>query len=215
MRIAAALAVALAIAFAVMQRDASGPQGEGPQGRAPRMAADAGVPRRRPAGPVLLGTDPPGKLRPSPPSDAGVAGIDAGPTAVEREVQQLRARVDALERERGQVQQQSQQLDEVVRQLQQLRTQIADSEAQKKAADQQQAARREQVQSGVNALYQAQSMLASGNSAVDDQLAQAQAGFPPQAQRDLAAARAALQNHDLSAARAYVSAAIADAQQER
>src|SRR5437773_12430209 len=74
-------------------------QADAPQGRAPRGRADAGSPRQ---GPVLLGTDPPGKLKASPPSDAGVtAQADAGVDAVRAEVQQLRPRVDALERERA------------------------------------------------------------------------------------------------------------------
>jgi hypothetical protein len=58
-------------------------------------------------------------------------------------------------------------------------------------------------------------MLAGGNASIDDQLAQARGAFPPQAQRDIDAARTALQNRDLSAARAYLSAAISDAQQGR
>lgn len=175
------------------------------------------APRSRPdGGPVLLGTDPPGKLRPSPPDDGGtVARLDAGPDAVHVELMQLRARVDALERERAQMQQQSQQLADIARQLQEIRSQIADAESQRQAAERQQAARREQLQSGVSALYQAQSMLAGGNASIDDQLAQARGAFPPQAQRDIDAARTALQNRDLSAARAYLSAAISDAQQGR
>jgi len=172
-------------------------------------------PRGRPdGGPLLLGTDPPGKLRPSPPTDAGPsAPVDAGPDPVQAELQQLRGRVDALERERAQLQQQSQQLSEIARQLEEIRSQIGDAEARRQAGEQQQAARREQIQAGVSALYQAQSMLAAGESSIDDQIAQAQTAFPPQAQRDLDYARTALQNRDLAQARAYLSAAISDAQQ--
>ena len=46
-------------------------------------------------------------------------------------------------------------------------------------------------------------------------LSQAQGAFPPQAQRDIDYARTALQNRDLAAARSYLNAAIADAQQGR
>src|SRR6266853_2657229 len=82
-------------------------QGNPPQGRTPRGRADAGSPRQ---GPILLGTDPPGRLKPSPPIDAGPAAqTDAGVDAVRAELLQLRARIDALERERAQLQQQSQQ----------------------------------------------------------------------------------------------------------
>ncbi|MCA1829585.1 MAG: hypothetical protein ABR567_12020 [Myxococcales bacterium] len=198
MRVLAAAAAGIAASLLVRQP---------PEGRRP--------PRGRPdAGPVLLGTDPPGKLRPSPPFDAGTsAQADAGVDAVHAEILQLRARVDALERERAQLQQQSQQLSEIARQLQDLRSQLADADSRRQAAEQQQAARREQLQVGVSALYQAQSMLAGGNSSIDDQLAQAQGSFPPQAQRDIDSARTALQNRDLAAARAYLSAAISDAQQ--
>lgn len=205
MRISVAVICALAVAIALAQ-------GGGPQGRSPRGAADAGTPRPRTPTPILLGTDPPGKLRPWP-SDAGpVAQVDAGPSEAQRELQQLRSRVEALERESAQLQQQTQQFQEVARQLQALRAQIADGEDRRQAAEQQQAAGREQLQAGVNALYQAQSMLAGGNASVDDQLSQAQAAFPPQAQREIHAARTALQNRDLSAARSYLSAAIAAAQ---
>jgi hypothetical protein len=182
--------------------------GQAPEGRRPpRGRADAGT------GPILLGTDPPGKLRPF--GDAGVAHLDAGVDAVQAELLQLRMRVEALERERTLSQQQTQQLSEIARQLQDLRSQLADSDVRRQAADQQQAAQREQLQAGVSAIYQAQSMLAYGNASIEDQLAQAQGAFPPQAQRDIDAARTALRNHDLSAARSFLSAAIADAQMGR
>src|SRR5947209_19309581 len=103
MRVLAATAIAIAAAALLGQASV-------PQGRPPRGRADAGSPRQ---GPVYLGTDPPGRLKPSPPApDAGVTGIDAGVDAVHAELLQLRSRVDALERERAQLQQQSQQLSE-------------------------------------------------------------------------------------------------------
>jgi hypothetical protein len=208
MRIAAALSLAVGIAAALSQHS---------QGRRASGPADGGSPRsKRDAGqkPILLGTDPPGRLRPWP--DAGpVAQVDAGVPAVERELSALRLRVDALERERAQLQQQSQQLSQVVQELQDLRAQLAQGEQRKEADAQQQAARRDALQAGISSLQQAQYALAGGDSAVDDQLAQAQGSFPPQAQKDIEAARTALRNRDLSQARAYLSAAIADAQQGR
>ena len=180
-----------------------------PEARTPRRTRpDAG------AGPVRLGPDPPGKLRPSAPSDGGtIAQVDAGPTPTEIELQQLRSRVDALERERAVLEEQTQQLSRITQQLQQLRAQLADAEAARQDEARQQSARREQLQGGVNALYAAQNMLAGGNFSVEDQLSQAQGSFPPQAQRDIEAARAAIQNRDLSQARTYLNAAISDAQQ--
>lgn len=211
MRIAAALTIALGVAAALAQT----PE---PQGRAARSAPDAGPKRARsnPNGPVYLGTDPPGRLRPEP-ADAGVARVqDAGPSALELEVQQLRARVETLERERSQAQQQqSQQLDEIARQLQQLRGELSDTDSRRQASEQQRVAQRQALDSGVSALHQAQSLLAGGNASVDAQLSQAEASFPQEARRNIGYAREALRNHDLSAARAYIDSAIVDAQQGR
>jgi colicin import membrane protein len=167
--------------------------------------------------PILLGTDPPGKLRPNPPAaDGGVeAQRDAGVEAVQRELQQLRARIDALERERTQAQQNARQLDQVVQELQQLRQQVADAEARRQAAEEQQQAQRASMQTAVDSLYAAQQRLAGGDSAIEAQLDQAQSAFTGQAQRDIQAARVALRNRDLAAARALLSAAINHAQAGR
>jgi len=181
--------------------------------------AGSGAPRRKlrsraDAGPMLLGTDPPGSLRPASPSDGGVAQQDAGPDELRRELQALRGRVDALERERALAQGQSQQLEQIVRELRELRGQISAAEAQKQAQQEQKAVRYAQVQDTINTLYLAQQRLASGDSDIGAALEQAQAVFSGQAQRDIAAARQALQNRDLAAARAYLVAAISDAQRD-
>ena len=180
-----------------------------PPSRAPRGRADAG--------PVLLGTDPPGRLRPTPPSpDAGTTSQhDGGVDDVHRELQQLRARLEALEQERAQAQQNAQQLQQLVQEVQQLRQRIADAEAQRQVAEQERETRRASVQSAVDALYTAQQRLAGGNGSIETELEQAQSAFTGQAQRDIEAARAALRNRDLSAARALLSAAISDAQAGR
>ena len=207
MRIFAALGLAVAAALA---------QGAtGPQARSGRGAADGGTSRVRTPGPIFLGTDPPGKLRPQRDGADGGTAVQriAASDEVQRELQQLRARVAALEQERGQIEQQAQQLAEVARQLQELRGQIAEGEQRKAAAQRQERAQLEQRNAGLSALQQAQVALAGGDAAVEDQLAQAQASFPPQAQRDIEAARAALRNRDLSAARAYLGAAAQHAQQ--
>ena len=209
MRIFASLVAALSVAAAFAQKSTR------PQGRSGRGAPDGGVSRVRTPGPIFLGTDPPGKLRSQRAESDGGAPVPriAAPDDVQRELQQLRLRVDALERERGQLQQQSQQLGEVMRQLQDLRRQLAEGEQRKQSALQQERAQQEQRESSLGALQRAQAALASGDSAVEDQLTQAQASLPPLAQRDLEAARTALRNRDLSAARAYIGAAMQHAQQ--
>ena len=208
MRIFTSLAVALSVAAALADAPRT-------QGRSGRGQADGGTSRVRTPGPFLLGTDPPGKLRPQrAEADAGtpVPRIAAS-DEVQRELQQLRARVEALEQGRTQLQQQSQQLGDLTRQVQALRAQLAEGEQRKAAAQEQAQAQREQRESGVSALQQVQAALAGGDSAVEDQLARAQATFPPQAQRDIDYARTALRNRDLSAARAWLSSAVQHAQQ--
>lgn len=174
-------------------------------------------PRARPdGGPILLGTDPPGRLRPATPSaDAGVVQRDAGPDEVHQELQVLRARVDALERERAQSQQTAEQLQQLTTEVQQLRQQIADGDAQRQAAEQEREAGRASVQSAVDALYGAQQKMMGGNASIESELDQAQATFTGKARRDVEAARAALQNRDLAAARSFLSRAIVDAQAGR
>src|SRR5438105_4414248 len=129
--------------------------------------ARPGTPARRArsradGGTVLLGTDPPGRLRPAPPAaDGGILGAaDAGPDATQRQIGDLRARVDALEKQLAQSQQQGQQLQEIAAQMQQLRQQIADAEARRQAEEQQRAAQRQQLQSAIDGLTQAQYALA-------------------------------------------------------
>lgn len=200
-------AVAGCAAAALAQADG------GTRRRPARHRADAGVTRQKP---VLLGTDPPGKLSPPDASaDGGVAVADAGPDEVHRELQQLRARVELLERERAQTQQSAGQLQQITQELQELRRQVADAEAQRQAEVEQAQARRASVQSAVDALYGAQAQMAGGGYDVDAQLSRAEAIFTGDAQRNVRLARMALQNRDLSAARAYLSAAIAAAQQGR
>jgi hypothetical protein len=202
------LGIVPAIMFAFVMAQAS------PAARSKRGRADAGP--RADAGerPLLLGTDPPGRLRPAlPPPDGGAsADHDAGPDDVRRELQQLRARLEALEQERAHAQQISQQLQQVTQEVQQVRQQIADAEARRQLEEQQREERQIQVQSGLDSLYVAQQRLAAGDSNIESELARAQAAFTGQAQRDVEAARMAVQNRDLARARAMLSAAIFHAQ---
>jgi len=185
-----------------------------PAARPKRGRADAGA--RADAGerPLLLGTDPPGRLRPTQPPPDGGASLerDAGPDDVHRELQQLRARLDALEQERAHAQQVSQQLQQLTLEVQQIRQQIADAEARRQLEEQQREERQGLVQSGLDALYAAQQRLAAGDASIDSELSRAQAAFTGQAQRDVEAARMAVQNRDLARARAMLSAAIFHAQ---
>jgi TolA-binding protein len=188
-----------------------------PAARPKRGRADAGA--RADAGerPLLLGTDPPGRLRPTPAPPDGGASVerDAGPDDVQRELQQLRARLDALEQERAHAQQLSQQLQQLTLEVQQIRQQIADAEARRQLEEQQREERQGLVQSGLDALYGAQQRLAAGDWSIESELSRAQAAFTGQAQRDVEAARMAVQNRDLARARALLSAAILHAQAGR
>src|SRR5882762_3304575 len=121
-------------------------------------------------------------------------------------------RADAVERERTQAQQVSQQLQQLTLEVQQIRQQIADAEARRQAEEQQREERQALVQSGLDALYAAQQRLAAGDASIDSELSRAQAAFTGQAQRDVEAARMAVQNRDLARARAMLSAAIFHAQ---
>jgi hypothetical protein len=206
-RILSAAILGCAAAAALAQADGGTPA------RPKRGSADAGVRRQKP---ILLGTDPPGRLRPNDPApDAGAARTDPAREELRREIQQLRARLDALERERGQSQETAQQLQQITSELQQLRQQSADAEARRQEAADQQQARASSVESAVNGLYAAQSALATGSYGIDAQLSQAETAFTGQARRDVQAARVAVQNHDLQAARAYLAAAISEAQRGR
>jgi len=188
-----------------------------PAARPKRGRADAGA--RADAGerPLLLGTDPPGRLRPTsaPPDGGASAERDAGPDDVHRELQQLRARLDALEQERSQAQQVSQQLQQLTLDVQQIRQQIADAEARRQLEEQQREERQTLVQSGLDAVYAAQQRLAAGDPSIESELSRAQATFTGQAQRDVEAARMAVQNRDLARARALLNAAILHAQAGR
>lgn len=189
-----------------------------PPTRTPRERRDGGVRRRADAGdrPIILGTDPPGRLRVPPAApDAGVAERDAGPDEVHRELQALRARIDALEQERARAQQTAEALQQLNSQVQLMRQQLADAEARRVAEEQQREAQRANVQAAVDALASAQQRLMTGDYGIDAELDRAQATFTGQAQRDVQAARVALQNRDLARARAFLNAAILDAQAGR
>jgi predicted nucleic acid-binding Zn-ribbon protein len=144
-----------------------------------------------------------------------LAKLDAGPDEVHRQLQALQARLDALERDRAQGQQQAELLQQLVGEMRDLRAQIADADGRRRATEQDRAARQAQVQSAVSGLQNAQYRLMIGDGSVDAELDQAASAFSGPARRDVEAARRALQNRDLAQARAYLAAAISDAAQER
>jgi chromosome segregation ATPase len=132
---------------------------------------------------------------------------------LEQEMADLRARAAALEGQLRQAQEQARGLPELRQQVADLRSQIAAEAARKAQAEEQQAARREQVESAVSALFSAEQVLARGDPAVGAALDDAERNLGGQAGRDVAAARLALQNHDLAQARYFLGIAIAHARQ--
>jgi TolA-binding protein len=179
--------------------------------RSSRGRADAG----RDAGdrPVLLGTDPPGRLRPASATDGGIdGGADAGPDELRRELQQLRTRLDVLEQERLRVTQQTaEQLQQLSAEVQQIRQQLADAQARREGEDQQREAQRLGVQVGTQAIAAAQQRLAGGDYGVEADLDRAETSLTGRARQDIQAARDALRNRDLVRARQLHSGGVLDA----
>ena len=175
-------------------------------------------------GPVLLGPDPPGRLRPDPPGgrDGGIGGLpdagapDGGQRATQsQQIDELRARIAALEQQASASQQQAQQLTEMNQQIQALRQQLADADARRQAEERQAQRRKQSTEAAIQSLSNAQYQLSTGNTGIEEALNQAESAFTGQAQRDIEAARTALRNSDLAAARTMLNAAILDAQQGR
>ena len=149
-------------------------------------------------------------------TDGGTAQQqDAGPDEVHLQLQALQARIDTLERDRAQNQQQADLLQQLVAEMRDLRAQIAAADTRQKTSEQERAARQTQMQTAVSSLQSAQYRLMSGDANVDAELDQAASAFSGPARRDVEAARTALRNRDLAQARAYLGAAITDAAQER
>ncbi|HEX4386351.1 MAG TPA: hypothetical protein VH083_25525 [Myxococcales bacterium] len=182
-----------------------------------RARADAGTD----GGPLYLGPDRPGQLKPDPPARDGgprvpaVDGIPDGGSLAQLQMQELRMRISLLEQQLAASQQQVQQMQTLNEQLQALRSQMASAEQSRQEQQDAQAARQQAVQSAITNLGYAQQKLSIGDPSISDVLDQAQSSFTGQAQRDVQAARDALRNGDMSQARAYLSAAVSDAQAGR
>jgi hypothetical protein len=183
-----------------------------------KSRADAGTDD---AGPLYLGPDAPGRLKPDPPARDGgprVPAVDAipdGGTAQQLQLQEMRLRISLLEQQLANSQQQVDQMAAMNSQLQALRDQLAASDAAKQQQQSQEQARKDAVNAAISSLGTAQQQLAIGDPSIDAVLDQAQSSFTGQAQRDVQIAREALRNGDLSQARAYLSQAVTDAQQGR
>ena len=159
-------------------------------------------------GPVLLGPDPPGRLKPDPPAardggiaDGGLSAPDGGARSLQQlQIDELRARIAVLEQQAAMMQQQTQQMAQMNEQLQALRRQLAaDSERredERRETQQQRAA----VQSAISSLSDAQARLMAGDTSIGAALDEASRAFSGQAQRDV------------QAARYYLAQAVSDAQ---
>src|SRR4051794_1039594 len=184
-------------------------QSTGGAKRRSRSRLDAGTDDGRP---VLLGPDPPGRLRADPPArdggiaDAGVAAADGGTRSAQQlQLDELRARIAVLEQQAAMLQQQNQQMATMNEQLQALRQQLAEDSRRRDQERQQERQQHEAVQSAIASLSEAQAHLAAGDTSIGNALDQAQRAFSGQAQRDIEAARYALRNNDVTAARYYLN----------
>jgi hypothetical protein len=195
-----------------------------------RGRADAGLssfPSPDDGGPLLLGPDTPGRIKVEPPARDGglpdgstVAPPDGGGSrsSQQAQIEELRGRISVLEQQATAAQQQAQEMRAMNEQLQALRQQLADADARRQQEQADEQRHRQAVQSAMSSLAGVQQQLLYGNSSdasVDQALDQAQSTFTGQAQRDVQAARMALRNNDVSAARAYLSTAMQDAQAGR
>ena len=207
------LAALLSLSVALLLAQSSSGARKRSKGRADAGTNDGGV--------IMLGPDTPGVLTPDRPvRDAGprvpaVDSIPDGGSAQQLQLQEMRLRISLLEQQLAASQQQVTQMAAMNSQLQALRDQLASTEAAKQQQQDQEMARKQAVNSAISSLGAAQEQLSLGNSSIGAALDQAQSSFTGQAQRDVQVAREALRNGDLSQARAYLNAAISDAQQGR
>ena len=146
------------------------------------------------------------------PSDGGAAPTSDELAELRRDVSTLKTRTQALERDSQRARDQDQLLQRLSDQVQSLRQELAQDKAQKQAREDEQAARRDETQQAMTGLAQVQNAMAGGSADVDRALVSLRSSLPPAAQRDVDAAREALRNRDLAAARALVAQAMMDAQ---
>ena len=164
--------------------------------------------------PRILG-DAPGSFRltntPGAP-DAGVP-VSTRVDKLEQQVKELRTRATALEAALRRSQEQEQTLEQMNQQLSELRGQVAAEAQRKQQAEAQHAAQQQRVGGAVSGLLSAEDALAGGNTDIGPALDAAAQAFTGAAARDVADAREALRNDDLSQARYLLQSAIDQAQQ--
>jgi hypothetical protein len=187
----------------------SGPDGGAASSGSAQGTAPTQIQRRN-------GVDYVGTGRISPAASDGGASADNGArtqqTISPSDLDDLRRRISMLEQHLGAASPQQQELDLLNQQIYELRQQLAQTDSQRVAVQQQAVDLRARTQEAVSTLYAAQEALASGNGDVAATLSSVAASLPPVAQRELAAAQQALGSNDLYAARAHISAAIAASQ---
>jgi len=189
-----------------------------PPGEATSQSSKRDVAKKKKAAATAVG-DPIGVLH-NPPAAARAAKSSAGgkgPTIAElqSELEELRARTAGLEQEQRESRAQARLLNQMSEQLRAISSQLAEAQESRGASAAAAAAQSDETQAAIDRLGGALSRLASGNDDVGDALDAAEQAFPPQARRDLAGARDALQTRNLSLARGFILAAINDAQAGR
>jgi len=191
------------------QRAGSGPPGV----RQIRHSRDGGPD-------VMIVGDRIGVLRNEP--DGASSSTAAPPAAaaneasdLQQQIAALKVRTAQLEQQQAASQEQVRQLAQMNEQLKQLNAQAAARQAERAAGSDDAAAHQALVQRAVDGLATVLNRLAGGDDDVGDGLDLADENFPPQARRDIAAARDAIGSHNLGEARALVQSAISDAQAGR
>jgi chromosome segregation ATPase len=153
----------------------------------------------------------------STPLDAGAPPAANAVTLADLQAQiaSLQARQAALQQLQATSQAQAQQLQQMNDQLKQLNAQQAAAQQARADREATAVAQEQQKQTAIQGLGPALEMLNSGNGQVSDLLDAADQSFPPQARREIGAARDAIANSNLNLARGFIRQAINDAQAGR
>lgn len=147
---------------------------------------------------------------PAPESSAAAANAE-----LRAQIALLMARQARLQEQQANTQQQTELLQQMNDQLKQLNEQQAAAQQARADREAAAAAQEQQRQAAIQGLEPALEMLTSGNDQIGDILDAADQAFPPQARRDIAAARDAIGTSNLALARSLIQTAILDAQAGR
>jgi hypothetical protein len=168
--------------------------------------------------PISLG-DPPHRMQaaddqaPSAPAADGRSD-QPNASASQTELQELLARVAALEQElrQSRTDPQTRLQQDADEQLAGIRQQLAEDQARRDTEAAAARERTERTQAALDTLYAANQRLLSGDSDVLEPLEEAAPALPLPAQRAVQNARSAIDSEDLFAARYWITVAIAEAQ---